>query len=759
MKHLYTIILFLCSYSLSLAQIAIHGSVVDNAEEGIPYATVQLFNKDSISVKNTITDSIGVYHLIGIEANTYFLQISSLGYKMQKIELGEITTNYEVSTIILQDDAIALNEVKVTGNSYIRQKDKVLIIPDKQQVKHSKSGYDLLYNLMIPGLEVNKLNGDVGSVRGTATLYINGRKVEYREVQSLRSKDIEKVEFYEMPTGQYLGDKLSINFVLKEGLTGGYVSAETSEALGYYEGDYNMTGKFTSKSSSFTWWAGDKEICHDGVYTYKTEEFTFPTYTIQRQTDTDNNRLKKRIQYVQLAYDHQKEKCSFNGKLGLVNNTTPYEYLNQRMVYYNMYEGCVDSNNQYDEHSLMPSLTLYGSIRPKNGHQLIVNLNSSFTRNSYERKYSEEKQYSSHTQCKDNYWLIDFNSNYIVQLKQNNSIGINVKHMHQITSTQYEGDYQAWNHLWSGESMILGQYNQQMGRCFIGLQAGVDCTQYRVHDNPHHVWWSSHFNFVINYHISSKQDITLNFNSGNSNPEAYLVSNVDQRIDFLQIKRGNPLIDKNNYYNAYLQHSVQLGKFNLVTYAYYFAGMPCISKDYYIEEDKLVNSYRSDADYQYIIGGINISCKLTNNLQLSTRGNYRYYDITGKVPAHKNCWIGKLNMSYFWKDWSLNLYAESTTRLLEMTPSYIYTPAQYGGSISWNHKEWTIEVGGKNLFSRHLTNREIIFSDVYQAQIYQQSVTYQQNGYIRLAYSFDFGKKTSHNREKVNTKVNSTILK
>jgi hypothetical protein len=94
-----------------------------------------------------------------------------------------------------------------------------------------------------------------------------------------------------------------------------------------------------------------------------------------------------------------------------------------------------------------------------------------------------------------------------------------------------------------------------------------------------------------------------------------------------------------------------------------------------------------------------------------------------------------------------------------MTPSYIYTPAQYGGSISWNHKEWTIEVGGKNLFSRHLTNREIIFSDVYQAQIYQQSVTYQQNGYIRLAYSFDFGKKTSHNREKVNTKVNSTILK
>ena len=37
---------------------------------------------------------------------------------------------------------------------------------------------------------------------GAVTLYIDGRKVDYREVQSLRPRDIEKVEYFDVPTGK-----------------------------------------------------------------------------------------------------------------------------------------------------------------------------------------------------------------------------------------------------------------------------------------------------------------------------------------------------------------------------------------------------------------------------------------------------------------------------------------------------------------------------------------------------------------------------
>ena len=55
------------------------------------------------------------------------------------------------------------------GSSFIRQKDRVLIIPDKQQVKHAFTGYDLLSNLMIPGIDVDRKKGVVATMEEPVT--------------------------------------------------------------------------------------------------------------------------------------------------------------------------------------------------------------------------------------------------------------------------------------------------------------------------------------------------------------------------------------------------------------------------------------------------------------------------------------------------------------------------------------------------------------------------------------------------------------
>ena len=101
----------------------------------------------------------------------------------------------------MESDNVILNEVVVKGSSYVRKTDHVLVIPDKQQVKHAGTGYDLLYNLMIPSLEVNKRTGKVSTFGGEVALYINGEKAEYEEVQNLRPRDIKNIEYYDTPTG------------------------------------------------------------------------------------------------------------------------------------------------------------------------------------------------------------------------------------------------------------------------------------------------------------------------------------------------------------------------------------------------------------------------------------------------------------------------------------------------------------------------------------------------------------------------------
>ena len=108
--------------------------------------------------------------------------------------------NLEVPLVTLETENVVLGEVVIKGTTFIRKKDHTLIIPDKQQLKHAYSGYDVLYNLMIPGVDVDPRSKSVSTSRGAVTLYINGVQADLREIQNLRPKDIEKVEYYDIPS-------------------------------------------------------------------------------------------------------------------------------------------------------------------------------------------------------------------------------------------------------------------------------------------------------------------------------------------------------------------------------------------------------------------------------------------------------------------------------------------------------------------------------------------------------------------------------
>ncbi|MCM1254915.1 MAG: hypothetical protein NC221_02215, partial [Duncaniella sp.] len=70
-----------------------------------------------------------------------------------------------------------LKEVVVNASYLTREDDHILAIPTKEQRKHAISGYDLLRNLMIPSISVNRTTGSVTTPAGSATLYIDGREV------------------------------------------------------------------------------------------------------------------------------------------------------------------------------------------------------------------------------------------------------------------------------------------------------------------------------------------------------------------------------------------------------------------------------------------------------------------------------------------------------------------------------------------------------------------------------------------------------
>ena len=193
-------------FAFSVQAQMLKGKVCDKEQGNISYASIRLLTQDSVFVKGEVTNEKGDFLLTDIKSGNYILTVSCVGYKNSYRNLKMPDADYELSTIWLESDDVLLSEVTVSGSSIIYKRDRTLIIPDMQQRKHAYSGYDLLYNLMIPGIDVDTRKGTVSNERGAVTVYINGVRADMREVQNLRPKDIEKVEYYDMPSGVYTGD-------------------------------------------------------------------------------------------------------------------------------------------------------------------------------------------------------------------------------------------------------------------------------------------------------------------------------------------------------------------------------------------------------------------------------------------------------------------------------------------------------------------------------------------------------------------------
>ena len=139
-----------------------------------------------------MTDEKGGFCLDNIKEGKYILFANCIGYTNRFLDFEMLDRDYELPTVILEGNNVTLDGVTIIGSLFIQKKDRLLIIPSKLQSKYAYNGYDLLYNLMIPGVVVNRKEGAVITSRGSATLYINGVKADFHEIQNLRPKDIDK---------------------------------------------------------------------------------------------------------------------------------------------------------------------------------------------------------------------------------------------------------------------------------------------------------------------------------------------------------------------------------------------------------------------------------------------------------------------------------------------------------------------------------------------------------------------------------------
>lgn len=145
-----------------------------------------------------------------------------------------------------------LAEVVVSASRFIRGQNGITVIPGSEQVRHSSSGYELIGNLMIPGVSVNASTGSVSALGSTVAMFVDGLPADERELRQLRPADVQCVQYMDAPTGKYAGNNVVINFVMRKRDSGGYVAADAMQRVGYGNGDYNLASKVFKSNNQFS---------------------------------------------------------------------------------------------------------------------------------------------------------------------------------------------------------------------------------------------------------------------------------------------------------------------------------------------------------------------------------------------------------------------------------------------------------------------------------------------------------------------------
>lgn len=654
-----------------------------------------------------------------------------------------------------------LGEVVVKSSYLTREGDHILAIPTKEQRKHAVTGYDLLSNLMIPGVSVERSTGSVTTPNGAATLYIDGREVDFREVQSLRPKDVSRVEYFDVPTGKYAKDAYAINIIMKPLNNGGYTQLDASQNVGYLHGDYNLISKFVTGTKSLNLWAG-YSLENPKSSMDENETFIFPDYQLNRLQHYNNADNRQTEEYVQVSISNRGRKYIWMLRGGMAWNASK-NGVNNGMTEYWKTAAAIKNGSILDintrNKSYRPSVYFYGLHTFSNTKSLDYVFDGYYSRNDYDRLYNDDNV-SFRSLVKEDYYYIKANANYSMAFSHRNRLTFSLYEFMRISDSEYIGTSAYNQNLHSSETILFADYSQRLGSFFFDINPGLSFLTYRLEGMKSINHLTPRLQARATYRIDKVQQLQFMFALGNTYPRINTINNVEQQIDPIIILKGNSNMDNSILLNPRLSHTLNLNKFALQTGVSYFYQNHSIISDYYIRDGHLISTFRDDCIYHRPSADMSITYKPSGTLNMKLSGQWVKHLVRGGAE-HRNlsAFSGTAMINYYVRDFSFSASIASPARNLIDSQISRKTFWQYQLSAMWNHRNWAIEANANNLFMMKNNIVDELSASYYSFKQIDQSHSYNQYANLKIVYSFDYGKKTSKSPDYKHQNSESAILK
>lgn len=649
-----------------------------------------------------------------------------------------------------------LQEIVVKAPHLAIEDDHICAYPSAQQRKHARSGYDVLNSMMIPGLMVDCQKREVTSPFGAVRLYIDGRPADAQEIQTLRAKNIQKVEYYDLPTGKFANDNASINFVMKNPTEGGYTQLDAMQGVGYLQGDYNFITKYATPKYNFNVWGGYRLEDPKEKLT-ESEHYNFPTEPLTKSVVCDDISHRNDHAYGAASVSHSDNKTTWMLRAGIDKDWSKKAIENGTVTYSSLFPNAKLSDKVTND-NLKTSLYFYFLNRISTSQYIEVEANAYYANTNFNQNYSESDE-NIISSADDDYYYANVKALYGHSFKNNHNLTITLNEFYRNSRSEYTLPSYLVQKLYSSETVLFANYSKRWKNGWMfSITPGISYQIYQLKGEEAVGHLNPRLNAMASYMRNDGHRLQFLFALGNTYPTLNTVNNATLQLDRLMIRRGNPKLGNATLLQPRVTYTVSKPKWSLSATLQYLYINHLITNSYSIENGKIINSYADATRYHRPSLDLSLVFKPSEQFNLKFDGGYKHTRLCGLVSESQNtCW-GNLYAEIYLGDFLIQPFVATPQKDIVSNQVLWETPWMYGISGKWSRNVFSAELQVNNLFLSGQETKGVLDADVYRLITSSVDANYNAYATLKLSYTFEYGKKVGRSPKYQTGRGESTII-
>lgn len=652
-----------------------------------------------------------------------------------------------------------LQEVVIRAPRVVHKADMDLYYPSRSAVDNSKSGVQLLNNLMIPSLTVVDALGVVQAAGESVQLRINGRECTIDQVRSLLPETVKRVEWIDNPGLRYKGANYVLNFVVSNPTVGGSLQTEAEPALntawGYGWADLKLN------SGRSQWKIGGNFKYSNRLKSHRdyTESFTFPNgESLTRNENSRGGYMENTMGRAWVEYSYIKS-----------DTTVFFAGINDFHTFRNRthYDGLMEYDNYYDKMELSdqsgsdgnnPQFSAYLEQHFSGKQTVVVDFRTLLyfgkSYSDYTEKLPGAMDYATdvHTLIKDRNQAYAIEANYIKNWKMSR-LTAGVSYTANRNRSKYENLGGQIFHQRQDKLYFFAEYFQRIRKFTLTAGMGAQYTDFMFRESHQgSSSWNMRPQATVTYSINQNHNFRLSFESWQSAPSLTETNIAPQQLDGFQWRKGNPDLKTSNSYMLTLRYNFNVprvtGQFGIRA----FTSPNAITPLLYWDNGRLITTYENsrglknitfflapqvDVVPKWVMFGCYIQYRIEN--MRGTGYEYNGYNWSGNANLRVTHWGFTLMYSYLKarRDlWGEKISWGEDLNLIDL--SYNWKSWQFGAGMIMPFGRYD---QGSRMISRWNTNEQHLRLDMRMP-------------YIRLSYNVHWGYQKRGAQKRINANAN-----